>query len=86
MPAPVIFGHVAQRSIDAALSCYCVRTSWKLVGPIRYCLSLHLMSDWKASTSFVMHAVSSPDWARPTAARRPAPPAPTTIALENVSS
>ena len=32
-------------------------------------------------TSFVIHAVLRPDSVRPTAARSPAPPAPTTIAL-----
>jgi hypothetical protein len=32
-------------------------------------------------TSLLIQAVSSPDSANPTAARRPAPPAPTTMAL-----
>lgn len=37
------------------------------------------------ATSFVMHAVRNPDSVRPTAARRPAPPAPITMALYGIN-
>jgi hypothetical protein len=82
MPPPVVFRHIPKCGVNSTLRSYRVGPGWELK-----CIGVYKLPKFRCTnvechlTSFDMHAVSNPLSAKPTAAIRPAPPAPTTMAL-----
>ena len=92
--APVVLLHVANRRVDAALRCHSVRADNEQTHTANdddddvtrasrhatHVVRARRHATYRVGNTFVIHAVLKPCSVRPRAARKPAPPAPTTTA------